>query len=102
MPNIFDNLPTGSNTEHFEPIVSGRNIRIERIISNENSTPAGEWYDQPQKEWVMILEGHGVIEFEEGRLENLKKGDHILIKAHERHRVTHTGPDAVWLAVHFD
>ena len=102
MPNIFQELPDNLAVEHFETITTGKNVRIERIVSNENTTPEGEWYDQSQWEWVIVLEGSGSIEIEEGRSVTLNKGDHLLIEKQERHRVTHTDPNTIWLAVHFD
>ena len=102
MPNIFQELPDNIAVEHFETITTGQNVRIERIVSNENTTNEGEWYDQSQKEWVIVLEGSGSIEIEEGRSVTLNKGDHLLIEKQERHRVTHTDPNTIWLAVHFD
>lgn len=102
MPNIFQELPDNIAVEHFETITTGQNVRIERIVSNENTTKEGEWYDQSQREWVIVLEGSGSIEFEEGLSVTLNKGDHLLIEKQERHRVTRTDPNTFWLAVHFD
>ncbi len=102
MPNIFQELTDNLTVEHFETITRGQNVRIERIVSNGNTTPEGEWYDQSQTEWVIVLEGSGSIEFEEGRSVTLNKGDHLRIEKHERHRVTLTSPNTIWLAVHFD
>ena len=102
MPNIFQELPDNLAVEHFETLTTVKNVRIERIVSNENTTPEGEWYDQSQREWVIVLEGSGSIEIEEGRSVTLNKGDHLLIEKQERHRVTHTDPNTIWLAVHFD
>ena len=46
MPNIYE-LPLGINqAEQFEPIETGQNIRIDRIISTGQTTPEGQWYDQ--------------------------------------------------------
>ena len=102
MPNIFQKLPDNIAVEHFETITTGQNVRIERIVSNENTTKEGEWYDQSQREWVIFVEGSGSIEFEEGRSVTLNKGDHLLIKKQECRRVTCTDPNTIWLAVHCD
>lgn len=102
MPNIIKNLPHDLTAERFETIASGRNTRIERIVSNGHTTPMGTWYDPTQTEWVLVLEGRGDIEFEDDRSETLHKGDYLVIKPHQRHRVTHTDPNTVWVAVHFD
>jgi len=102
MPNLFQDIPLDLTEEQLETITSGRSVRIERIVSNGHATPEDEWYDQDQNEWVLILKGRGDIEFEDGRSIRLRKGDHCLISPHERHRVTHTDPHTLWLAVHFD
>ncbi len=100
--NIF-NLPAIlPPTELFEVISSG-DATIERIISTGQTTPEGEWYDQEKDEWVILLQGEAKILFESNSLEiRLQKGDYLLIKAHERHRVTFTtnSPPCIWLAVH--
>ena len=77
-------------------------LRIERIVSSGQVSP--DWYDQDQDEWVLLLEGgaHLLIEGE-GELV-LGPGDHLLIGAHVRHRVTWTDPErpTIWLAIHFE
>ena len=89
--------------EVFEEILSTRNIRIERILSYGHSSPDVGWYDQAENEWVMVLKGQGVLEFEDGRVVSLSAGDYINIAAGVRHRVLSTLPDevTVWLAVFY-
>jgi hypothetical protein len=55
--NIFSQLPVDCNAEVFETIASSKNVRIERIVSCGQATPEGEWYDQKQDEWVLLLSG---------------------------------------------
>lgn len=102
--NMFAGLPDALPEELFEEILSGRGVTVERIVSRGHTTPAQEWYDQPRHEWVLVLQGCGVVAFEEGEAITLKPGDHLLIPARRRHRVAWTDPDAatVWLAVHYD
>jgi cupin 2 domain-containing protein len=102
MPNIYE-LPLGINqAEQFEPIETGQNIRIERIISTGQTTPEGQWYDQDGDEWVVLLQGEAEISFEEGSLVRLRTGDYLMISAHQKHRVEYTSiePPCIWLAVH--
>ena len=47
-------------------------------------SPEEGWYDQDENEWVMVIEGQGVIEFEDGRVVTLSKGDYINIAAREK------------------
>ncbi len=87
--------------EVFETLVSG-DILIERIISTGQTTPEGEWYDQKKDEWVILMQGEAKLLFEEGSEVKMVKGDYLLIKAHQKHRVIHTSvdPPCIWLAVH--
>ena len=102
MPNLFslpDNLP---DEEIQEPLISDRGVLIERIVSSGQTTPEGEWYDQGRDEWVVLLQGEALLTYADGRGLELKAGDHVLIPAHEKHRVDATSrdPACIWLAVH--
>jgi cupin 2 domain-containing protein len=101
--NIFTNLPDATAGEVFQPLVVQEGVRIERIVSHGQATPEGEWYDQEEDEWVLLLSGEAglLIEGEEQPRE-LKSGDHLLLPAGCRHRVAWTAPDrpTLWLAVH--
>lgn len=89
------------NSETIETLFNRKNIRVERIISNGQASPDGFWYDQAEEEWVVLLKGLAVLEFENNQTLELAEGDYILIPAHTRHRVrsTCTDPGCVWLAV---
>jgi len=103
MDNLFRGMPAGADTELFTSLIDRPGARIERIVSTGQSTPPGEWLDQPWDEWVLLLAG-GAGLLIEGREEVLlAPGDHLLIAADARHRVTWTSadPPAIWLAVHF-
>jgi len=100
--NLFE-LPTPlPGKELFEPILPDRGVLIERIVSTGQATPEGQWYDQERDEWVVLLQGEATLSYEDGRTLHLKAGDHVLIPAHERHRVERTSdsPPCIWLAVH--
>ena len=104
-----ENLLTGaggiSDRERFEELLRGGPFRLERIISTGQATPPGQWYDQQQAEWVVLLSGAARLRFEdESSDRELQPGDYVLIAAHRRHRVQWTAPDqvTVWLALHFD
>ena len=64
-------------------------------------TPPGEWYDQPNAEWVLLARGTAVLEFEAGERVALAAGDHLQIPPHARHRVEAVSVDAVWVALHY-
>ncbi len=103
MANIFSNIPSNLPHEIFEDILVTEKLRIERIISKGHSSPETGWYDQDENEWVMVLSGYGVIEYENGVKVTLKEGDYLNIKAHEKHRVLETSSEeaTVWLAIFY-
>ena len=90
--------------ELIETLTSNESVRIERIVSTGHTTPEGFWYDSDQHEWVTVLRGEAKLLFEgDSQPLHLVEGDHVMIPAHTRHRVTWTsttGP-TVWLAVYF-
>lgn len=102
--NILEKLPTALPAESFETIAESPAVRIERIVSCGQATPEGEWYDQDQDEWVLLLAGAAQLLIEnEPAPRRLSPGDHLLIPTGCRHRVSWTDPatTTVWLAVHF-
>lgn len=102
--NILTNLPPALPDEVFETIADSSSVRIERIVSNGQSTPEGKWYNQQQDEWVLVLAGSAAVLFEDSQEpQRLGVGDYILIPTGCRHRVIWTDPavKTVWLAIHF-
>jgi len=101
--NLFENLPSSTDTEKFDDILKLPNLRIERIISNGQSSPDVGWYDQDENEWVIVVEGKAVLEFEESGAIALNKGDYLNIPAHTKHKVSWTDPNqlTIWLAVFY-
>ncbi len=100
--NIRDNIPKDLTRELIEILFQKENVRIERIVSRGHVS--SEWYDQDGDEFVVLVQGEATLLFEKGdRVIHLQSGDHILIPARERHKVTWTPPkiDTIWLAVHF-
>jgi cupin 2 domain-containing protein len=102
--NLFQQVPEAVRDEFVEVLASGNNVRIERIVSQGHSSPVGFWYDQDQSEWVVVLQGEAklLIEGSSGPM-HLVPGDHLLIPAHQKHRVEWTSPNkpTIWLAVFF-
>jgi len=100
--NLFSLPKNLTGEEIFEPLLEGRNVRVERIVSSGQSTPEGVWMDQELDEWVALLQGRGVVGYENGVTVELGPGDWIFIPAHTRHRVESTSPEppCIWLAVH--
>jgi cupin 2 domain-containing protein len=103
--NRIANLPPALSGETFDTIAGSDSVRIERIVSRGQATPEGEWYEQEQDEWVLVLAGSAGLLFDgEQQTRCLRAGDHTLIPAGYRHRVAWTDPNmtTVWLAVHFE
>ncbi len=102
MTNLFAGIPTRLPDELLETLVESPHVRIERIVSLGQASPDGFWFDQPHREWVVVLRGAAKLRFEDRTVE-MRAGDWIDIPAHARHRVEWTTPDepTVWLAVHY-
>jgi cupin 2 domain-containing protein len=102
--NIYQDVSTALRDEQFLELLAAPNLRIERIVSTGQATPAGEWLDQAQAEWVILLRGAATLRFEgEDQPRALQPGDYVNIPAHCRHRVeaTAAGEPTVWLALHY-
>jgi cupin 2 domain-containing protein len=100
--NLFTQDTEQQDTEHFDRLLQGGGVRLERILSTGQVTPSGRWYDQDTDEWVALLQGEAELAFSDGPSVRLVAGDHLFIPAHRRHRVTYTSsePPCVWLALH--
>ena len=102
--NLFTPTPAARNKEVVETLVEAAGCALERIVSQGQPTPPGEWYNQERDEWVVLLSGAARLRFEGEAVErSLAPGDWLLIPAHTRHRVEWTTPDepTVWLALHY-
>lgn len=102
--NLLSNLPPSHRDEVFEPLVQATGLRLERIVSTGQATPAGEWLVQDWDEWVVLLAGEARLLIEgESTARELKPDDWITIPAGVRHRVQSTSkdPPTVWLALHY-
>lgn len=102
--NLYAHSDSFDEGEVIEPLLEGGRFRLERIVSDAHSTPEGEWYDQDEDEWVMLVSGKAQLRFEaSGDVLELSPGDYIRIPAHCRHRVesTDTHGTTTWLALHY-
>jgi len=101
--NIFENIPDDLKDEVFEKIILKKELRIERIVSKGHITPDEKWYDQEDDEWVILLKGEAILEFDNSADIRLKEGDYINILKHTRHRVSWTKLDVetIWLAIYY-
>jgi|SRR5690554_2461648 len=104
--HILADLPSTALAEEIVDVLArgAGAVKIERIVSYGHQTPPGEWYDQAQHEWVMVVQGKARLEFSDREPLAMQAGDHVLIPARCRHRVAWTTPHepTVWLAVFYD
>lgn len=103
--NLFHNLPPNLPEELIETLIQTPNITIERIVSHGHSSPADEWYDQTQHEWVLLLQGSAELLFaDNNETIRLSPGDYLHIDAHRKHRVQSTTPEkpTIWLAIFYN
>ena len=102
--NLLRDLPDAAAAEIAETLLARPGVRVERIVSNGQSSPEGFWYDQDDGEWLVLLAGAAVLRFADA-VEPLRltPGDCVDIAAHRRHRVewTHPAQPTVWLAVFY-
>lgn len=103
MQNLYAGIPDSLDEEQFEELLRSGPVRIERILSRGQTSPVAGWYDQTEHEWVLVLEGCGIIGFEDGREIKLQKGDCLNIPAHVKHKVQWTDPysTTIWLCVFY-
>lgn len=102
--NLFAKLAPSGSEEMITTLLERPGVRIERIVSNGHTTPVDAPYDQAADEWVLLVRGAARLWLDGVGECVLAPGDHLLIPARCRHRVTWTSPDepTIWLAVHFD
>ena len=100
--SLLETSAASTDREAVDVLLDRPGARIERIVSTGQTTPPGQWYDQPGDEWVALIAGRATLRFEADALVELAPGDWLLIPAHVRHRVeaTTADPPCVWLAVH--
>ena len=103
--NLFAGIPGTLAAEQFTALLTTPNVRIERIVSRGHASPPDFWYDQPQ---ARVGDRAGRIGRHRVRRRSLRRarsrrGDHLHIPAHARHRVVWTDANepTVWLAVHY-
>ncbi len=104
--NLFADIPARLPEELLDVLAENARVRIERIVSDGHASPSGFWYDQQQHEWVLLISGSAVLSVQkESGIEQvaLGPGDHLLLPAHQRHRVESTSSTekTIWLAVYF-
>lgn len=102
--DLLASVPTNLPDELLETLLETESLRIERIVSHGHASEPDFWYDQPEHEWVLVLQGAARLEIaEQPQPIELRPGQAVLLSAHQRHRVAWTTPDepTVWLAIFY-
>ncbi len=102
--HLLASLPVKAEDEQFNELLRGGRFRLERIVSEGHASPPGFWYDQPEGEWVILLQGRTEVLIEgEDKPRLMEPGDYLHIPTGVRHRVEWTDPQqkSVWLALHY-
>jgi cupin 2 domain-containing protein len=103
--NLFSFEANRGGEERIDMLMTGQRVSVERIVSMGHASPEGFWYADSRAEWVLVLSGAAVLEFEEdSTLHSMYPGDYVLIEPHCRHRVawTHAKEQTVWLAIYHE
>ncbi|MEB3260573.1 MAG: Nif11 domain/cupin domain-containing protein [Cyanobacteriota bacterium] len=101
-PSLLAGPVPPPGTERVEVLLQTPDFRLERIHSCGSSGPEEGWYDQPEAEWVCLLQGQASLLFaDEATPRQLRTGDSVWISPRRRHRVLATDPPpgTVWLAL---
>ncbi len=100
--NIFNNIKIDKKNEQFFDLIKNDNVRIEKIVSNGQVSPKDFWYIQDENEFLLLLKGEAILEFEDKEI-TLKEGDFFNIEKKEKHRVKYTSETntTIWLAVFY-
>ena len=99
-PRTLTDVPAWDGPgELLDTLCEAGGTTVQRIVSCGHTT---DWYDQDHDEWVLVHRGAARLEFGDGCEVHLRAGQHVLLPARLRHRVSWTAPDedTVWVAVH--
>ena len=103
--NLFDFTPTQGADEDMTTLIATTGAKLVRIVSTGQATPDGQWHDQDDNEWVVVLRGSAGLRIDgEDDVRMMSAGDCVNLPAGLRHRVewTDSNEPTVWLALHYD
>ena len=83
--HLEEGVPADLPDELVTVLASGPGVRVVRIVSRGHVTPPGEWYEQAEDEFVLVVSGAARLEFGTHDLE-LRAGDWVDLSAGVRHR----------------
>ncbi len=103
--NLWRGPMAAVGQEQLQTLLEAPGLRLERIHSCAAASPAGEWLDQAEGEWVLLLQGHADLRFTDPDASvSLGPGDMLWIPPRRRHRLERTDPGAgcLWLTLFVD
>ena len=80
--DLLRDLPADVPDELIETLAESDSVRVERIVSTGHASPEGFWYDQPGREFVLVVQGRARLEFDGGETLELGSGAWVDIPAH--------------------
>lgn len=103
--NLWRGPVAAVGEEQLDTLLKAQGLRLERIQSCAAATPPGEWLDQAEGEWVLLLQGHADLRFTDPDTSlSLGPGDMLWIPPGRRHRLERTDPGVgcLWLTLFVD
>lgn len=91
--NIFESIPEDLAQECFTTLAQAQSVKIERIVSKGHASRSGDWYDQADNEWLIVIKGQAILSFASESDIYLDVGDYLNIPARKKHRVKWTPSD---------
>jgi len=103
LKNIFEGVSEVLNDEFFEYLITTKDFKLERIVSDGHKSTTNFWYEQEKNEFVLLLSGSAELSYDDEQRFLLQRGDYLIIPAHQKHRVDRTDlfEKTFWLALHF-
>ena len=88
----------------LETLFENSDVKIERVTAHGQITPDGDFPDEPSHEFLVLLKGQLVLEYQdETESAKLGPGDFAIADADQRTRADYTSVDeeTVWIKVSF-
>lgn len=99
-----NNLFNTQNAELATTVTESRKIKVERVVTHGQVSPAGAFCPQEGNDYLLLLKGGLVLEYQATQAKvTLKPGDHIVTKPQDSNRVDWVAPnqETLWLKISF-
>jgi quercetin dioxygenase-like cupin family protein len=88
----------------IETLFENKNVKIDRVRARGQITPPGEFAPEPSYEFILLLEGQLVLEYDgEPEKRDLRPGDYAIKSPNQKTRADYTAEDeeTVYLKVSY-